>query len=366
MRGWVAAVVLVVAVASGCGGDGVADTTTATTVPNGAALAEAGPYGVGKAFLSTVDSRRERRPVRFFVFYPAGTGSVEPVLDAPPAVSGGPYPVVVGDGDIGDVLGSHLASHGFVFVAVQGQHTWGFTFSPDMIDFPLDQAVALDVLENLDGHPLEGLADTGRSGVTGYSFGSWDALMLAGARVDPQHYSDTCAARPAGWSDNWWNYICGNQDAWETVVARAEEVGIATPDGLWASMGDERIRATMPMGPEGFDLTGPDGLASVTVPVLLVAAGEDTANDYDPATTSLFENLPEVELITFVGADHFMITEPDAVLQMRRFALAFFGYHLTGADGYAQYLSQQFVEQVAPGLGDTNSFDTLVWGVAGN
>jgi predicted dienelactone hydrolase len=262
-------------------------------------------------------------------------------------------------------MGAHLASHGFVFIELRNQTSWGMTLSTAMIDYPLDQMVALDALEALEDHLLKGLADTGRTGAIGYSFGSWDALMLAGARIDPEHYLSTCAARPEGWSDNWWNYVCGDQKYWERIAARAEEVGIATPEGLWEPIGDERIKAVMPMGPEGFDLIGPAGLAGVTVPALFIAARNDQFNDYDPATTSLFEHYPNDELITFVGADHLMIYEPDAVQQMRRFAVAFFGYHLTGRSEFAQYLTEEFVEQVAPSLGATDSFETLVWGIAG-
>jgi hypothetical protein len=60
-----------------------------------------------------------------------------------------------------------------------------------------------------------------------------------------------------------------------------------------------------------------------------------------------------------------MIYRPDVVTQMQRFATAFFGYHLAGDDGYAGFLTEGFVEQEAPGLGDADSFETLVWGVAG-
>jgi predicted dienelactone hydrolase len=338
-------------------------TTISALAAGGAALGAPGSYGVGQTDLATRDAAREDRRVWVQVFYPAETDSSTPQVDAAPDTSGAPYPVVLGDASIGADLGPHLASHGFVFLAVRGQSSWGATLSTDMIDYPLDQIVALNTLEALDGHLLTGLADTSRAGAIGYSFGSWDALMLAGARIDPEHYLSTCAARPEGWSDNWWQYICGDLQLWECIAARAEEVGIATPEGLWAPMGDQRIKAVMPMGPEGFDLIGPEGLAGVTVPALFVAAQNDQGNDYFPATTSLFEYYPNAELITFMGADHLMIFEPDAVGQMGRFAVAFFGYHLAGREDFAPYLTKEFVEQVAPGLGATDSYP-LVWGLA--
>lgn len=126
-------------------------------------------------------------------------------------------------------------------------------------------------------------------------------------------------------------------------------------------MGDERIRAAMPMGAEGYDMTGPDGLAEATAAVLLIGAGADTGNDYDPATTELFNHDPGADLITVVGAHHLMVFEPDAVDQMRRFAVAFFGYRLAGRDEYARFLTEHFVEEEAPRLGPTDSFETLIW-----
>lgn len=348
-----------------CGDDGDgSSTSTSATLPGGAALSESGPYGVGDTIFSAVDATRDDRSLVITAFYPADVGPDDKGRDAAPDTSGAPYPVVVGDLDIGRIVGPHLASYGFVFLAVQGQSTWGYTFSPDMVDYPLDQVLALDAVQAMESGVLAGLADTARSGAVGYSYGSWDALMLAGARVDPDHYADTCATRPANWSDNWWQYVCGNPAAWAAVVARAEELGVAGPDGLWQSLGDERIKAVMPMAPEGYDLVGPAGLAEVTVPALFIAAGNDEGNDYHPATTSLFAHYPGAELITFVGAAHSMIFEDDVQQQVRRFALAFFGLHLIGDEGFDQYLTEEFVEDVAPGLGPAESFETLVWGVS--
>lgn len=387
MRQSTVAMVLALALVAACGPDDVESspsvvTSTSTTVApatspsteptaqsaeevkaDGAELSEPGPYGVGRLSLETTDPDRPYRVVRIQVFYPAVTDSALPDTEAEPDLAGAPYPVVVGDGNIGTAMGRHLASYGFVFAALTGQSTWGSTLSTKMIDFPLDLMGALDTLETLSDHLLAGVADTTRAGSIGHSYGAWNALMLTGARIDPDHYAQTCASRPASWSDNWWNYICGSPERWQQVVARAEEAGIATPDGLWKPMGDERIKAAMPICAEGFDMTGPAGLADAKAAMLLVGAGADAISDFDLATTSLFETYPGAELITFSEAGHMMIFEADAVAQIRRFAVAFFGLHLRGDDAYAAYLTKEYVEQVAPKLGPAESFDSLVWGV---
>lgn len=207
--------------------------------------------------------------------------------------------------------------------------------------------------------------DTGRTGAVGHSFGSWNALMLAGARVDPEHYRRTCAERPEGWSDNWWAYVCGARGRWASFEARAREVGLVPAAGLWAPFGDARVVAAMALGPEGFDLTGPAGLARVRVPVLLVGASADEINDYFPATTELFAHLPDATLITFLGARHLWVFVTDAKAHLRRFALAYFDVHLRGGAAWADVLTQAFVEDVAPTLGGRSGFEGLAWGVVG-
>lgn len=138
------------------------------------------------------------------------------------------------------------------------------------------------------------------------------------------------------------------------------------PTGLWERFGDARFAAAMALGPEGFDLTGPAGLAYVDVPVLLVGAGADAVNDYVPATTELFAHIPDADLITFLGADHFWVFVPDVKTHLRRFALAFFDAHLRGGTDLAEILTAAFVQDIALTLGGHDGFDGLAWGVVGS
>jgi hypothetical protein len=102
---------------------------------------------------------------------------------------------------------------------------------------------------------------------------------------------------------------------------------------LWRAFGDERIKAVMPMMPEGFDLVGQRGMASARAAVLFVAGSVDDVNDYDPAAVSLFEHhaADRVSMVTFVGAGHFLILQEDGLAQIRRLATAFFDARLRGA-----------------------------------
>ena len=359
-----AVVALATAVSATLVAVGVAQDARPTTAEGLAAAADPGPYAVGTWDTRHADAARGDRAVRFAVFFPT-TG--EAVADGPAQVdtSGAPYPVVVGDGIIADVFGRHLASHGFVFLAASAQGPYMTFLNDAMIDFPLDLVFGLDLLEGGELGVPAGAVDTGRTGAVGHSFGSWNALMLAGARVDPEHYQRTCAERPEGWSDNWWSYVCGPRGRWASFEARAREVGLVPSDGLWAPFGDALVVAAMALGPEGFDLTGPAGLASVRVPVLLVGAGADEMNDYVPATSELYAHLPDADLITFVGAKHLWVFVGDAQAHLRRFALAFFDVHLRGGTAWAEILSPSFVEDVAAALGGRSGFEGLAWGVVG-
>lgn len=48
-----------------------------------------------------------------------------------------------------------------------------------------------------------------------------------------------------------------------------------------------------------------------------------------------------------------MIMIPELVERMQHFATAFFGYYLQGRQDYAEYFSQEFVDQ----------YEDLAWGV---
>ena len=50
-------------------------------------------------------------------------------------------------------------------------------------------------------------------------------------------------------------------------------------------------------------------------------------------------------MITFLNQGHMMIFDLKMKKRMAHFAVAFFGYHLQGRQDYAQYFSQEFVEQ---------------------
>ena len=55
-----------------------------------------------------------------------------------------------------------------------------------------------------------------------------------------------------------------------------------------------------------------------------------------------------------------LLYDLDALARIQGFALTFFNYQLKGEDEFAQYLTREFVEEVAP-LGERVTFDALEW-----
>lgn len=355
----VLASLLVIASAGACGtssGNESSKTRASVAPIDPAELADPGPHGVGTASLSFPNGDDE--PLSVIAFYPAIAEGSSATRDAEPDPSAAPYPVVLGNTNMAEVVGLHLASHGFVFLAL----------STPLVTEEVDGAIAfsgvLDGVAALDQHLLTGIADTDHAGVMGYSGESLFALMLAGARIDPDHYAAVCADPPEGWGSEFLGLAC-SEEWWETILERADLAGITTSDGLWESQGDDRIRASMPMGPRGFYLTGPDGLASATAPILLVVGGEDTERLME--TAEMLQAYPTglAEAITFVGpgAGHLMIFNSDVQAEVRRLAVAFLTLHLKGTDQYSEVLTPEFIGRSFEAPDTHPTYEKMIWGV---
>lgn len=175
-----------------------------------AGLVQFGAYGVGVRDAVFTDPRRNDREVSVTVRYPAiaPKGGIE--VDADPDPTGTPYPTVMGSEGAALIVGPHLASHGFVVVGVHDQESWPEYAAAQNVDYPIDFSAALDGLEALGSEdPLSGLARTRNVGFIDYSFGAWTALMLAGARVNPAFFNQSCTSPPTEWSSTQEGFVCG-------------------------------------------------------------------------------------------------------------------------------------------------------------
>jgi len=328
--------------------------------PASFALSEPGTYYVGMRSFVSEDISRDHRSIAITVRYPAlrpqestGRGATR---DAPADMSGAPYPLILSSTKVASIFAPHLVTHGFTWASVD-KLDYYVPWSTQLVMQPLDNLFALDQVASSSPEGLEGAIDAEHAGAIGYSFDGYNALALSGARVDPEFYLAQCASAPSmepALGSFWIDYYCRMSSGWSQFADLAGAAITASDDGLWHPMTDERIRAAMPMAPEGAWLFGERGLAAVDRPTLIIGATEDVDCDYRREAAYIFDHLgtPDKALISFVGRDHMMVYEGTMVARMAHFATAFFGYYLQGRQDLEWYFSADFVAL----------YDDLAWG----
>lgn len=343
-------------------------TQEVTQEPASLTLSTPGPYYAGNREYSFVDESRNGREVSLLIWYPAlmqNDASGKPIVrDAFPDMSGAPYPVILTEENSGRYFFlSHLATHGFVMVAVRN-HTYSFDpasydVSPT-VENVRDFLFALDRISSEPPIGMEGVMDTDTVGVTGYSYGGDIALMMSGARIDLEFYRSQCEQIPAlvpefaQWVYS--DYMCLDAN-WEGFAPYMGEDITTSNDGLWQPLTDERIRAVMPLAPTVSWYFGERGLAAVDRPTLLIWGTKDVDSHYLVEAEYTLEHIVNADryLISFIGYTHTMIPESEkGAALVRHFATAFFGYYLQDHPEYADYFSEDFVSQFP---------DLFCWGI---
>lgn len=308
--------------------------------PDAPAYAVHGPYAVGtREFVIDPDTER---PIPLFVWYPAlnADGAEEAITytirvkwqpapdiptvvyghalrDAVPDLSGGPYPVLVLSPGYGTNVASytylveHVASYGFVVLGTE--HLEGVYLAEEnpMRDIPMstverprDVRRALDFAEELTavGGALEGLMDLDKVAVAGHSSGGYTALAAAGGRFDISAFNARCEAARAADDPNAW--LCADLEPNEAAIAAMAGFD-PMPEGLWPSLGDDRVDAIISMAGDSY-LFDQAGLAEITVPVLAMGGTADTGTPFDWGVGPTFANVssPQKVLVAFEGAEH--------------------------------------------------------------
>ena len=301
-----------------------------------------GPYEYSKLYkLDYIDSQRDNREVSISIYYPS--------IDDQPDVRGAPFPLIISDSKMASKFGDQLSSHGFIVAGVK--MPLNFSEGDEVIHQPLDFIFVLNQLTENPPDALNGLIDTDHVGHWGYSGGGRISLTLAGAQIDTNFYFEYCQNPEnfeINYGENNLEWMCEPYENWDELIEEAGNLFVNAEDGLWKSIKDDRILATIPMSSGGKWLFGPKGLAQVDKAVLVTAGtNENEAARYDDCY-STFEELgtSQKAFISFVDQDHMMINSQKPNEQMRHLAIAFFTFHLKGKKEYRQYFSQDYISQI--------------------
>lgn len=289
-----------------------------------AAPAFAGESAIGFK-TTTLPDTHNNRPLELAVWYPS-TSTAKPELiadsvvfigalgvpDAAPAV--GEHPLVVLSHGYGGNWGkqvwlaSALAHRGYIVAAVNHPGTTSKDRSPaaaaQLWQRPADLSRAIDAV--LAAPTSFGAVAKNRIAAVGHSLGGWTVMEIAGARFDPDLFSQDCSAHPK----------LGGCIGYQEMNPAAKPAGKAR---LAADLSDKRVTAIVSL-----DLGLSRGLtdaslAVLPVPALVIAGGVPT-EDMSPELESahMVKRLPEAstQYVEISDATHFSfmsICKPGAV-----------------------------------------------------
>ncbi|MGF1571012.1 MAG: alpha/beta hydrolase [Nodosilinea sp.] len=239
-----------------------------STLPD---LTQPGPFAVQSQRLNLTDAQRSRQ---FYVDItrPQQWGSgLAPVMVFSHGLSASP--------ESRRDWASHLASYGIVVVMPQhpgsdagqianfraGLSSEIFDIQ-EFIDRPLDISFVLDELERRNQREFDGRLDLVQVGAGGHSLGGYTALAVAGGAINFPYLEQACNQR----------FIHIN------VSLLLQCQALRLPRQTYRFR-DPRVTSILISNPVNSSIFGPEGLAPITIPVLVMAGS------YDPATPAVFE-----------------------------------------------------------------------------
>jgi len=315
---------------------------TASPRPDAPLYAVRGVYPVGTREFKIKD---RKRPLKLTIWYPVlkpdDTEEVTTYVEGPVKFMGqalknadasredAPFPLVIFSHGSGGTrlqslfLTEHLASHGFVVMAVghPGNTVFDGILSPDKYeenrlrnyvsrpDDILRQIEFARMLSDSDGK-MAGVIDAENVAVMGHSFGGYTALAAGGACLNFDALNEWCADPVnAELDDRALGSVCYLRHHVE-LFAELHNLD-RIPDGSWPSTTDPCIKAVVAMAPWNAPLFGVEGLASVTVPTLVVVGSKDPVTIPERDAYAVYEHIKSSSKALFIleNAGHFIFVD---------------------------------------------------------
>jgi predicted dienelactone hydrolase len=240
----------------------------------------------------------------------AGAGRAAP--DAALAAAPRRFPlVVISHGTGGSALamgwlGTQLAAHGFIAVAVNHPGNNGLEpYTPQ--GFTLWWLRAKDLSAVLDGmladREFGPRIDARRIGAAGFSLGGYTMIETAGGRTS-RAFFNLCEQHPH-------NRKCTSPPEFPTLVPRALTL-LKTDSGYRAAIQgatrgyrDPRVRAVFAIAPASGGVFVPDSLEQISIPVQIVAGAADSIEPVNANARYFAAHIPGSRLVLFPGAGHY-------------------------------------------------------------
>ena len=262
-------------------------------------------------------------------------------------------------------LAEFLAEHGFAVINIEHRGSSdeqlsgliaGFrnevVSADEFISRPQMISQVLDELEQRDDllEKGSGRIDFNNIGVIGQSFGGYTALAVAGAPLNLEQLRTDCPLTELSFN--------------VSLLLQCQAIDIAEENSFTTdfSFRDPRIRAAIAINPITSKLFGPESLAKIDIPLMLVAASNDTIAPALPEQIRPFTWLttPDHYLLVMQGATHFSTIDitgtetfqlPPAVVgphpeiaqdYTQAMSLAFLNTYIKGEEQYAAVLTSAF------------------------
>ncbi|HEV2268272.1 MAG TPA: hypothetical protein VGR92_02340 [Steroidobacteraceae bacterium] len=232
--------------------------------------------------------------------------------DAAPAAAPAKFPlIVISHGTGGSALamawlGTRLAAHGFIAVAVN--HPGNNALEPYTAQgFTLVWLRARDLSAVIDGMLADRRfgprIDARRIAAAGFSLGGYTMMEIAGGRTTPAFFY-FCSRHPAARS-------CKAPPEFPTLVTQAVTLLKTDPRyraavrGAAASYRDPRVRAVFAIAPPARGLSVRGSLEKISIPVKIVAGSADPIEPVADNAKYFAAHIPGSDLVLFPGAEHY-------------------------------------------------------------